>query len=132
VHLPALVLPFDPDLSTCHWIFLHLVLLSIKTYFQSKTTLLHITLQGPWLSNWTFTSTIQIIQPTTCKFSQVYYLTFMFSSTCFGRLTAHYQEHTTALEASRFTVGEKRLERCWSWSGRPRPTALLSVERLRR
>jgi hypothetical protein len=50
---------------------------------------------------------------------QVYYLTFMCGSTCFGRLLAHHQEHTTALEASGFTVGEKRLERCWSRSGRP-------------
>jgi len=50
--------------------------------------------------------------------SQVYYLTFMCGRTCFGRLPAHHQEHTTALEASGFTVGVKRLERCWSWSGR--------------
>ena len=33
--------------------------------------------------------------------------------------------HTTVLEASGLTVGEKGLERCWSWSGRPRPTTLL-------
>ena len=32
--------------------------------------------------------------------SQVYYLTFMCGSTCFGRLPAHHQEHTTALGAS--------------------------------
>jgi hypothetical protein len=50
--------------------------------------------------------------------SQVYYLTFMCGSTCFGRLPAHHQEHTTALGASGFTAGEKRLERCWLWSGR--------------
>jgi len=31
-----------------------------------------------------------------------------------GRLPAHHQERTTALGASGFTVGEKRLERCWS------------------
>jgi len=49
---------------------------------------------------------------------QVYYLTFMCGSTCFGSLPAHRQEHTTVLGASGFTVGEKRLERCWSWSGR--------------
>jgi len=48
----------------------------------------------------------------------------MCGSTCFGRLPARHQEHTTALGASGFTVGEKRLERCWSWSGRPRPTTL--------
>ena len=50
--------------------------------------------------------------------SQVYYLTFMCGSTCFGRLLPHYQELTTALGASGFTVGEKRLERCWLWPGR--------------
>jgi hypothetical protein len=50
--------------------------------------------------------------------SQVYYLTFMCGSTCFGRLSAHHQESTTALEASGFTAEAWRLERCWSWSGR--------------
>jgi hypothetical protein len=48
----------------------------------------------------------------------------MCGSTCFERLPAHHQKHTTALAASGITVGEKRLERCWSWSGRPRPTTL--------
>jgi len=33
----------------------------------------------------------------------------MCGSTCFGRLLAHHQEHTTALGASGFTVGEQRL-----------------------
>jgi len=42
---------------------------------------------------------------------QVYYLTFMCGSTCFGCLSAHHQEHTTALGASGFTVGEWWLER---------------------
>jgi hypothetical protein len=37
-------------------------------------------------------------------FLQVYYLTFMFRSTCFGRLHAHHQELTTALTASAFTL----------------------------
>jgi len=52
---------------------------------------------------------------------------FMCGSTCFGRLPAHHQEHTTAIGASGFTVRERGLERCWSWSGRParpRPTTL--------
>ena len=39
-------------------------------------------------------------------------------------LYAHYQESTTALGASGFTVEEWRLERCWSCSARPRPTML--------
>jgi hypothetical protein len=42
----------------------------------------------------------------------------MCGPTCFGRLSAHHQEHSSALGASGFTAGEKRLERCWSWSGR--------------
>jgi hypothetical protein len=41
---------------------------------------------------------------------QVYYLMFMCGSTCFGRLFAHHQEHTTALGASGFTV------ECGGWS----------------
>jgi hypothetical protein len=36
--------------------------------------------------------------------SQVYYLMFRCRSTCFGRLHAHYQELTTALTASGFTL----------------------------
>jgi hypothetical protein len=51
--------------------------------------------------------------------SPVYYLKFMCGSTCFGRLSAHHQERTTALEASGFTVGAWRLEHCWSWTPRP-------------
>jgi len=45
----------------------------------------------------------------------------MCGSTCFGRLPAHHQEHTTAQGVSGFTAGRKRLERCWSWSGRSWP-----------
>jgi len=37
-------------------------------------------------------------------FLQVYYLTFMCRSTCFGHLHAHHQELTTALTASGFTL----------------------------
>jgi hypothetical protein len=43
----------------------------------------------------------------------------MCGSTCFGLLSAHHQERTTALGASGITVRERRrLEPCWSWSGR--------------
>jgi hypothetical protein len=48
--------------------------------------------------------------------SQVFYLTFMCGSICFWCLSAHHQEHTSALGTSNFTVGAWRLERCWSWS----------------
>jgi hypothetical protein len=37
--------------------------------------------------------------------SQVYYLTFMCRSTCFGRLHSHHHELTTALTASGFNDG---------------------------
>jgi len=58
----------------------------------------------------------------------VYYLTSMCGSTCFGRLPAHYQGHTTALAhyqghttalgVSGFTVGREAAE------ARPRPKTL--------
>jgi hypothetical protein len=35
----------------------------------------------------------------------IYYLTFMFRLTCFGRLHAHHQKLTAALTVSGFTVG---------------------------
>ena len=49
-------------------------------------------------------------------------------STCFGRLSAHHQERTTALGASGFTFGVWRLERCWSWSGRLSATIVEELE----
>jgi len=56
--------------------------------------------------------------------SQVYYLTFMCVSACFGRLPAHHQERTIALGASGFTIGALWSVHCWSWCTRPRPTTL--------
>jgi hypothetical protein len=49
--------------------------------------------------------TIQITNQQDATILQVYYLTFMCGSTCFGRFLAHHQELTTALAASGFTVG---------------------------
>jgi len=49
--------------------------------------------------------TIQINCQQDATVSQVYYLTFMCGSACFGRFLAHHQEFTTALAASGFTVG---------------------------
>jgi hypothetical protein len=40
----------------------------------------------------------------------------MCGSTCFGCLSAHRQECTTALGAFGFTIGAWRLERCLLWS----------------
>jgi hypothetical protein len=71
--------------------------------------------------------TIQIIQPTRCNIFTSLLLDVYVWLNMFRASPAHRREHTTALGASGFTVGEKRLEHCWSWSGRsarPRPTTL--------
>ena len=62
----------------------------------------------------------QIIQPTRCNsftslLLDVYVWLNMFRASPRPSSGA---EHTTALGASGFTVGEKRLKRCWLWSGR--------------
>jgi len=48
--------------------------------------------------------TFQCINQPYATVSQVYYLTFMFRSTCFVRHHAHHQELTTALTASGITL----------------------------
>jgi hypothetical protein len=58
------------------------------------------------------------------RVSQIYCLTFMCSSTCFGRLFAHHQERTTALGASGFTVGAL-LVVVWQTMTNNAPTATL-------
>jgi len=63
--------------------------------------------------------------------SQVYYLTFMYGSTCSGRLSAHHQERTNALEASGFTVGallvvvwpDHDQQRCYRHAPKVKPEA---------
>jgi hypothetical protein len=44
---------------------------------------------------------------------KIYYSIFIWSSTCFGRHTAHHQETKTALTASGFSY----VEGCWTLSG---------------
>jgi len=49
----------------------------------------------------------------------MYYSIFIWSSTCFGRHTAHHQEHKTTLEASGFAYVEGCWTcGCWTLSGR--------------
>jgi len=58
---------------------------------------------------------IQFIKrnPTRCNnVSKLYYSMFIWSSTRFGRHTAHHQEPKTALAASGFAY----VEGCWTWS----------------
>jgi len=44
------------------------------------------------------------------QFIKIYYSIFMWSSTCFGRHTAHYQELKTALAASGFCIRGRLLD----------------------
>jgi hypothetical protein len=56
-------------------------------------------------------STIHTENPTRCNsVSKLYYSIFIWSSTCFGRHTAHHQEPKTALAASGFAY----VEGCWT------------------
>jgi len=58
------------------------------------------------------------------QFHKFIYFTFMCGSTCFGRLSAHHQERTTALEASGFTV-RALLFVVWQTTNNNAPTAKL-------
>jgi len=54
-------------------------------------------------------SIIHIKNPTRCNSVSKFYFIFIWSSTCFGRHTAHHQEPKTALAASGFSY----VEGCW-------------------
>ena len=59
--------------------------------------------------------TVKFIKKNSTRFNNVskfYYSIFIWSSTCFGRHTAHHQEPKTALEASGFSY----VEGCWTCS----------------
>jgi hypothetical protein len=66
---------------------------------MARSVQVNLKLAGPCI----FVQFKKIKQPE-ATVSQIYYLTFMFRSTCFGRLHAHHQELTTALTASGFTL----------------------------
>ena len=55
---------------------------------------------------------IHIENPTRCHSVSKFYFIFIWSSTCFGRHTAHHQEPKTALAASGFAY----MEGCWTCS----------------
>ena len=55
---------------------------------------------------------IHIENPTRCHNASKLYFRFIWSSTCFGRHTAHHQEPKTALAASGFAC----VEGCWTCS----------------
>jgi len=57
-------------------------------------------------------SIIHIKNPTRCNSVSKFYFIFIWSSTCFGRHTAHHQEPKTALAASGFAY----MEACWTCS----------------
>ena len=63
-------------------------------------------------------SIIHIENPTRCNSVSKFYFMFIWSSTCFGRHTAHYQEPKTALAASGFAyVGGCQTCSHWTLSG---------------
>ena len=53
------------------------------------------------------------------------FITWCSAQHVLGVLTPIIRSSTTAVAASGFTVGAWWWQCCWSWSGRPRPTALL-------
>jgi hypothetical protein len=58
------------------------------------------------------------IQQDATKYQNFYYSILIWSSTCFGRHTAHHQEPKTALVASGFSYVENRWTcSCWTLSG---------------
>jgi hypothetical protein len=68
-------------------------------------------------------SIIHIENPTRCKSVSKFYFIFIWSSTCFGRHTAHYQEPKTALVASGSAyVGGCWTCRCWTLTASRRGT----------
>jgi hypothetical protein len=70
--------------------------------------------------------------PTSCKFSLVYYLTFIYGSTCFGRPYAHHQKSNNCSGSLWFYLPIVVIAVLLDVVGpvgrlaRPRPTALLS------
>ena len=58
------------------------------------------------------TTAVHIESPTRCNSVSKFYFIFIWSSTCFGRHTAHHQEPKTALAASGFAY----VEGCWPCS----------------
>jgi hypothetical protein len=60
---------------------------------------------------------IQVIQPTRCNSFTSLLLGVYVWLNMFRASPRPSSVDTTALGASGFTVGEKRLEGCWSWSG---------------
>jgi len=64
-------------------------------------------------------SIIHIENPTRCNSVSKFHFIFIWSSTCFGRYTAHHQEPKTALAASAFAYVECCWTcSCWTLSGR--------------
>jgi len=76
---------------------------------------------------WKIYSVIRIENPTRCHSVSKFYFIFVWSSTCFGRHTAHHQDPKTSLATSGFAY----VEGCWTCSCWPllrpattRPTTL--------
>jgi hypothetical protein len=116
-------------ISTCIIYYIYIKFRRITNNFQNSTGLKLCTGHFKCCRDFDVRKSIhhhtkQIFNQQDATVSQDYYLTFMCGSISFGRFLTQHKEITTALGASGFTSGQKRLEHCWSWSGRPRPTTL--------
>jgi len=94
----------------------HPIFHSLTSRLSDKNNLTGI---GMWLNSLTFVDPCILVQfikkknPTRCNnVSKFYYSIFIWSSTCFGRHTAHHQVPETALAASGFSY----VEGCWTCS----------------
>jgi hypothetical protein len=74
---------------------------------------------------------LQIENPTRCHRVSKLYFIFIWSSTCFGRHTAHHQQPKTVIVASDFAYEEGcRTCSCWTLSGSVRTRGCLCSFRL--
>jgi hypothetical protein len=84
------------------------LLIIIEDFLQLAMSLFLMTVNG----------LIHIENPTRCHSVSKFYFIFIWSSTCFGRHTAHHQEPKTALEATGFACVEGCLTcSCWTLPG---------------
>jgi hypothetical protein len=71
--------------------------------------------------------TIQIIHQPDAKIFQFIILTFIYSSTCFGRFSAHHQELNDCNSRLWFYLRIVVIVVLCSWSGRPAATAVIEL-----
>ena len=94
-----------------HFLFLEKANLLILFLFQLYTLAVN-TVSGLDVRGSVHHSIIHIKNPTRCNSVSKFYFRLIWSSTCFGRHTAHHQEPKTAIAAAGFAY----VEGCWPCS----------------